>query len=38
VAIRASMNNGLTEVLKKEFSIIPVNRPVVDKPSYLDPN
>ena len=39
VALRASMNKGLTEVLKKEFTdIIPENRPIVDKPLCLDPN
>jgi len=39
VAIRASMNRGLTDILKKEFpNVVPVNRPIKGKPHYLDPN
>jgi len=39
VAIRASMNRGLTDILKKEFpNIVPVNRPIMAKPDYLEPN
>jgi hypothetical protein len=38
VCLRASMNKGLTEILKKEFpGIVPVNRPNVHKPSILNP-
>jgi hypothetical protein len=39
VAIRASMNFGLTTTLAKAFpNIIPVPRPIVKVPENLDPN
>jgi len=39
VSIRASMNNGLTEVLKKAFpDVISVERPLVELPEKIDPH
>ena len=38
VAIRASMNLGLSDVLKKAFpDVVPVERPVVSNPLTIDP-
>ena len=39
VAIRASMNLGLSDVLKKAFpDVVPVVRPLVENPKIRDPN
>jgi len=39
VAIKASMNLGLSDVLKAEFShIVPVNRPIIETTEIADPN
>ena len=39
VAIRASMNQGLSEKLKSAYPyVVPVVRPVVSNPTTIDPN
>jgi len=39
VAIRASMNRGLSEELKLAFpDVVPVFRPLFENPKILDPN
>ena len=39
VAIRASINRGLSEELKIAFpDVVPVVRPLVENPKILDPN
>jgi len=39
VAIRASMNRGLSEELKLAFpDVVPVFRPLVENPKILDPD
>lgn len=39
VNIRAAMNNGLTDVLKKEFpDLTPIARPLIQNQKIIDPN
>ena len=39
VAIKASMNRGLSEELKLAFpDVVPVVRPLVENPKIIDPN